>query len=196
MTGTHTYDVDGIDPLTVTISDTDGGATTVASGSATIADAPPSAAATQSPVTATVGQPFSGAVAAFSAIFGTYAKPITDFTATIDWGDGTAPTQGTLVATATPGVYQVTGLHTYSNSGVNSGGPPSAPTGTFPISVLVHDQAGTTLLVTNTATVDDLAITRHRRSSTRPVTAVCRLRTRSPTSTSRTSSARRNRFRR
>ena len=130
--GTHTYNMEGIDQLTVTISDADGGATTVANGSATIADAPPVAAATQPPVTTTEGQPFSGAVAAFSAISGIYARPITDFTATIDWGDGTAPTQGTLVATATPGVYQVTGLHIYRDSGVNVGATPSVPSGYFP----------------------------------------------------------------
>ncbi len=159
VTGTHTYDVEGNDQLTVTISDHEGGATTVAKGSVTIADAPLSAAATPPPVTATVGQPFSGAVAAFSAIFGTYAKPITDFTATINWGDGSAPTQGTLVATAIPGVYQVTGTHNYSDSGVNIGGSPSVPAETFPISVSIQDQDGTTLLITNTATVEDRAIT-------------------------------------
>ena len=78
MTGTHNYNMEGIDQLTVTITDSNGGATTVAGGSATIADAPPIAAATQPPVTTTEGQPFSGAVAAFSAIFGTYAKPINE----------------------------------------------------------------------------------------------------------------------
>ena len=158
VTGTHTYDQEGNAPLTVTIRDIEGGATTVAIGTAAIADAPPTAAATQPAVMTTEGTPFAGAVATFSAINGTDVKPIGDFTATIDWGDGSAPTEGTIVASDTPGIYQVTGNHTYSDSGVNIGGTPSIPAGTFALSVLVHDDGGGALTIANTATVKDVAI--------------------------------------
>jgi hypothetical protein len=157
VSASHTFAEEGSYPLTVTISDT-GGATTVATGTATIADAPPVAAAAQPAVATTEGQRFAGAVAAFTAVVGTNPEPIADFTATIDWGDGTPPTEGNVIPTETPGAYLVSGIHTYVDSGVNIGGSPSVPSGTFPIAVLVHDEGGGTLLVKNAAMVGDVAI--------------------------------------
>ena len=52
----------------------------------------------------------------------------------------------------------MTGVHIYRDSGVNIGGSPTAQSGTFPISVLVHDEAGSVLLMNNSATVADVAI--------------------------------------
>jgi hypothetical protein len=110
-------------------------------------------------VAVTEGQAFTGAIASFSAIHGTQFEPLGDFTATVDWGDGTAPTQGTIVATSAPGVYRVAGSHIYADSGADVGATPNVPSGTFPISVLVREEGGGTLLVTNQATVRDVAIT-------------------------------------
>jgi hypothetical protein len=157
VTGTHTYLEEGNYPLAVTISDSRG-ATAVATGSAAIADVPPAASVVQPVVTATEGQEFSGAVASFIAIVGALAEPGGDFSATIDWGDGTAPTRGTIAATSTPGVYLVTGSHVYRDSGVNIGGTPRVPSGMFPVAVLVQDEGGGTRLIANEAAVRDVPI--------------------------------------
>ena len=145
-----------------------GGATTVISGSAKIADAPLTATAVQPtvdtteaalfPVPVFAPPAFSGPVAEFSdgnALPPTGSSSIADFTATIDWGDGTAPSAGTIVAllgTTTP-TYSVTGSHTYADAGVNGG------TGTYAIQVFVQDDGGSRLTLTNTAHVADIPIT-------------------------------------
>src|SRR5262249_41354612 len=64
-----------------------------------------------------------------------------DFTATIDWGDGTA-SSGTVTATS-PGHFQVSGTHTYSSAG------------TFPIGVTGRDNEHNAVSDTSTATVAD-----------------------------------------
>src|SRR5262249_22111230 len=51
-----------------------------------------------------------------------------DYAVTIDWGDGTPPTQGTVARSATGSGFDVLGSHTYT-------GVP-----TFPITIDVHDQ--------------------------------------------------------
>ena len=158
VTAGHLFVEEGSASFTTTITDA-GGVRSVATALASIIDAPPTAAAAQPSVTVTEGGVLSGAVATFSENFGTNPEALGDYTATIDWGDGTPPTEGTIVATAAPGVFQVTGLHTYSDSNVNIGGTPSVPSGSFPISVLVRDDGGTSLLIANTATVNDVAIT-------------------------------------
>src|SRR5262249_6851045 len=58
---------------------------------------------------------FSGAVATFANT--NPANPSTDFTATIDWGDGTTTT-GTVTGGA--GTFTVSGSHTYTSSGTKS----------------------------------------------------------------------------
>jgi len=40
-----------------------------------------------------------------------------DFTATIDWGDGTAPTTGTVSYNSVTKVYTVAGSHIYAEEG-------------------------------------------------------------------------------
>ncbi|HEX3446848.1 MAG TPA: Ig-like domain-containing protein, partial [Isosphaeraceae bacterium] len=167
INASHTYAEEGTHAYTVTVTDV-GGATTVISGSAKIADAPLTATAVQPTVDTTeaalfplpVFAPpaFSGPVAEFSdgnPLPPTGSSSIADFTATIDWGDGTAPSAGTIVAllgTTTP-TYAVTGSHTYADAGVNGGA------GTYAIHVFVQDDGGSRLTLTNTAHVADIPIT-------------------------------------
>ena len=47
--------------------------------------------------------------------------PLSDFTATIDWGDGTPLTAGTISQPVPGGAFIVSGSHTYADSGVNGG---------------------------------------------------------------------------
>ena len=127
VSAAHTYAEEGTYAYTVTVTD-DGGSVTIFSGSAIIADAPLTPSATQPAVNTTeasifpvpVFAPplFHGPVASF-----TDANPTrrsADFTATIDWGDGTPMTAGTLSQPGGVGTaYIVSGSHTYADSGVN-----------------------------------------------------------------------------
>ena len=67
-----------------------------------------------------------------------------DFAAVIDWGDGTAPSAGTM--TESDGVFTVTGSHTYENHG------------TYPVTVPSSRRSGPGVL----ATVHDDGDDRHR----------------------------------
>ncbi len=60
------------------------------------------------------GTQFNGAVASF--VDGTPSATQANFTSTIDWGDGTGPTPGT-VSGPTGGPFTVSGTHTYSSPG-------------------------------------------------------------------------------
>ena len=93
--------------------------------------------ATGIPVSATAGVQFSGTVATFTeAVPYTHAS---DYTATINWGDGTATT-GTVSA-ASGGGFAVGGSHTYANGGA------------YATSVTITDVQGATATATSTATV-------------------------------------------
>ena len=164
ITGSHTYAEEGNYQITV-IADDKGGSTTIANGQAEVADAPLSTVGLIQPAVSTdeatvfpipqFGTPlFSGPVAMFfdgNPLPPAGSSSIADFKASIDWGDGTAPTTGTIVyltGTTTP-IYEVTGSHTYATSGVNGG------VGTYTIQTSISDDGGSTLTVTNTASVAD-----------------------------------------
>ena len=152
----HLYTEEG--PFTLTVTLTDHTSTFTATGEVHVNDIAPVAANPQPVVTINEGAYFSGPVARFQEIYGTFAEPITDFTATIDWGDGSPNQVGTIVPTGTPGVYQVVGSHVYANLGNNIGGTPGNPTGTFTIAVVVHDDGGSNLTITNPATLTEVPI--------------------------------------
>jgi hypothetical protein len=153
----HTYLETGSYQLTVTITD-DGGSTAVAHGFASIADAPLSGS-TQTPAThdlsghtITEGIPFSTVVAVF-----TDANPtgtVSDFNyATIDWGDGSPMSNGTVIQPGGVGTtFAVVGSHVYADSHVNGG------TGSFPTIVNLHDVDGSTLVIDNSVKVADVPI--------------------------------------
>jgi hypothetical protein len=147
----HVYNEEGT--YTLTVSAKDNPAAFIASEQVTVNDTPPVAVNPQPTVTVTEGTQFILNVATFKEIYGTNAEPSSDFTATIDWGDGSPVTEGAIISTSTPGVYNVLGSKLYSDSGVNGG------VGHFTINVTVNDDGGTHLSITNTANVSDVPIT-------------------------------------
>ncbi|MDR3633479.1 MAG: Ig-like domain-containing protein, partial [Isosphaeraceae bacterium] len=139
--GTHTYTEEGTYLPIVTVDDTNGGASGQATDTATIADAPLSPIAAT--FSSTEGATFTGLVANF-----TDASPfgaVSDFTATIKWGDGTTST-GT-VKKASLGTFGVTGTHQYNEEG------------TYNVSVVVKDDGGSTTTVASTAQIADAPLT-------------------------------------
>jgi RHS repeat-associated protein len=132
ITGSHVYGDDGVYAVTVSISDSDG-LTTSATGSATILNvAPTLSAAVPGDIYAGFSQPIllaSFADPGFSSAAGSES-----FTATINWGDGSAPTSG-LVETingsaGVPTTGTITGTHEY------------AEPGTYTVTVTLTDDAG------------------------------------------------------
>ncbi len=168
ITASHDYVEEGVYAYTIVVTD-DGGATLTISGSAVIADADLSPTPTQPTVSTTeptifpvpVFSPplFSGQVASFTDANPappTGSSTIADFTATIDWGDGTPITAGTISQPGGPNTpYIVSGKHTYAASGVTTG---TGTSGTYPIQVFVVDSGGSRLTVDNVATVADVSI--------------------------------------
>jgi SdrD B-like domain/PKD domain len=132
VTGTHTYTEEGDYPVRVTITDTDnpyntGTATTPATvDDATISATPVREVLSTNPVTTTELATFTD-----DNPYG----PVTDFTATIDWGDGTPTSQGTITG-ATGGPFTVTGSHTYGQLG------------RYTITVTIVDDGGATTQAT------------------------------------------------
>ena len=91
------------------------------------------------------GQSFSGAVAAFT---GTDPNGQgTDFTAMIDWGDGSSLTAGTISGSAAAG-YTISGSHVYLEEGAN-----------LPLKVIVADQTDQQTTVSGLANVANAPLT-------------------------------------
>ncbi|HET6880071.1 MAG TPA: TIGR03118 family protein [Pirellulales bacterium] len=143
VSGTHTYadEATGL-PVTVVVNDAAGSQVVVAS-TADVADAP----LTPSSITfsATEGAAYSGQVATFTD--GNSNATAADFTAEVDWGDGTAPSAGAVTA-APGGVFVVTGLHTYAEE-----------TSTHSVTVNIVDRGGSATSVTSQAKVADAPLT-------------------------------------
>ena len=156
----HTYAEEGQYPITITVTDA-GRSVTIISSTALIADADLVPTPTQ-PAVDTIeagvfpvpqfGAPlFSGPVASFTDDNPT--APLSDYTVTIDWGDGTPPSAGSVIQPGPVGSpFVVYGKHTYADAGVNGG------TGTYPIQVFITDVGGSKLTVDNTAFVLDRPI--------------------------------------
>jgi hypothetical protein len=104
VSGSHTYAEEGSYTVTVQISDLDGNSVT-ATGSATIADA---ALTASGRVMKQSHDSISGVVASF--IDADAGGAVSDYTATISWGDGTS-SAGAIAAAG--GGFSVSGTHTY-----------------------------------------------------------------------------------
>jgi uncharacterized repeat protein (TIGR03803 family) len=142
VAGTHAWSEETSPalPYTVTVTVTDGiSQTATVRDTATVADAALSAG----PAVTIVGMEealFSGTVATFRDA--NPGAPLSDFTATINWGDG-AISAGTVSGS---GPFTVTGSHTYLEGGSYS---------TF---VTLQDVGGSTLTVSGMATISDYAL--------------------------------------
>jgi FG-GAP-like repeat len=133
--GRHTYAQAGHPDLVTTVRDICSTTSASAHSPVTIADAPLSASGV--PVSAYARYPATVVVATFTD-GNPLAKP-GDFTATVDWGDGTS---GPASVTARAGGgFQVTGTTTYPT-------PDS-----YPVAVAIADTGGSTASATTTATI-------------------------------------------
>jgi hypothetical protein len=151
VTAPHTYAEAGNYQITLTATDA-GGATTVAHGAAVIADAKLTASA---PVALT---PTTGALLS-NVVVGTFTDantgaPDSDFSATIDWGDGTATSIGTVVAATPAGTFNVLGTHAY------------AKPGSYATRIVVTDVDGSVVNIPGTATVSDASLAGSARNFT------------------------------
>lgn len=126
VSGSHPYTEEGSYQILITIHDTGGQATSFSS-SATVADAPLSSQGFTIGFTQLRALPDTTVVAHFSD-----ADPngmVSDYSATINWGDNTTPSMGTIVPSPSGG-FDVQGGHTYAVSGAR------------PISVVIVDTLG------------------------------------------------------
>jgi hypothetical protein len=162
ITAAHVYTEEGSYQILTTVTDA-GGAVAVLHGEADVADAKLSQATAQPdvhtiespifPVPAYANPLFTGPVGSF--VDSNPGGTVDDFKATIDWGDGTATSFGTISQDPATGAFIVTGSHTYGDAGVTTG---TGTFGTFPITIHVTDVGGSKLTVNNSAKVDDRSI--------------------------------------
>ena len=143
--GTHTYPQAGNFTITVNISDGGGGTASVQSPVQVVAAPLAIQPASIPPVV--VGNTFTTAVASF-----TDPNPFdtaSDFTSTIDWGNGNV-NSGQIVAAT--GGFKVRGTNIYSQL--------SGPAQVYPITITIVDEhAPDPYVVTNTVQVQDAGIT-------------------------------------
>jgi PKD repeat protein len=150
--GAFTYPDEGTFALTIAITDADttnnpGGVPTTAetTGLVVVNDAALTPAATQPTIPAlTEGTPFSGAVSAFTDA--NTAATAADFTAQIDWGDGSPISLGSFVV-GSGGAVTVDGTHTYKQDGA------------YTIRVVSTDDGGSVVTTTTIAVVGDPDLT-------------------------------------
>ena len=136
----HTYLLAGDFLLTTTIHDA-GGSLTGHSSSIQVVN-PMTASGVN--VAATEGASFTGTVARFN-VSDPNAMAV-DFGATINWGDGTAPSGSPIAANSTGG-FVVTGTHVYAEEG------------TFTPTVAITDGGFNSTITSGTASVADAALT-------------------------------------
>jgi hypothetical protein len=140
VSGSHTYAEEGTYTATIKITDSTSAlnTATVTTG-ATVSDA--ALKGTGVPVAAIEGLPFSG-VNIGSFTDADPAGTVSDYTATVDWGDGTAHTTGTISG-PDGGPFPVTGGHVYTKAG------------SYTITVVATDIGGATTTWTDPVAVRD-----------------------------------------
>ena len=145
VSGSHTYGEENHYATKVTVTDTQLALNTAtATGAATVGDAPITATGT-TVAAQTTGTSFTAPVAAFTD--GNAAAPLGDFTASVDWGDGTT-SAGTITQPGGVGTtFSVAGTHSYASHG------------SYTVTVTVNDVGGSTTSVTDAVDVADAVTT-------------------------------------
>ena len=140
VSGSHSYAEEGMKTATVVLSDdSPGTATGTATATLQVADA--TLLATGTTIALSEGSSFNGVVATF-----TDADPagtVADYSATIDWGDGST-TAGSV--TASNGGFNVSGSHKFVEDG------------TYTVTVTIADVGGSTTNATTKANIAEAAL--------------------------------------
>ncbi len=137
VTGQYTYTTAGTYTTSVTVALANG-STSTGTGQANIAYPSPYTP-TSNLIVIPAYQPIdNGTLATFTGATGQTAA---DFTASINWGDGSTTPASVVSDPTMSGVFDVNGTHTYTNPG------------TYPIAIMVSDQIGNPFSITTTATV-------------------------------------------
>src|SRR5262249_10171986 len=142
---------EGTYQVAVTVTDSDGATPISVTGTSTavIADALLSPADPQPTLTVTEGIG-TGLVPVSTFTDANPGAPATDFTAVIDWGDGSPTSLGQV--TGRGGVFTVPGSHTYVEESAN------LIPATYTIVVNIVDDGGSRLTTTTTASVTDATL--------------------------------------
>ncbi len=111
ISGSHTYDDPGQFDVTLYVTGPDG--QTISDNTTVVVVSPILINATSQTINTTEGTPFDGAVASFTV--NDPNAQASDYSATIDWGDGTNQDTGDIAANANGG-FDVTGKHTYTSA--------------------------------------------------------------------------------
>jgi hypothetical protein len=137
VSGTHVYTDEG--SFTGSVQINEAGITIAGSSGTLTASVAEGDALTGSPMvlTATEGQSFSGAVASFTDTY--VSSPASDFSANIDWGDGTTSTGR---VNGGNGSFAVSGTHTYQEDG------------SFPVAVTLTENSPGSASARVTSSVD------------------------------------------
>lgn len=140
VSGTHTYAATGTFSVTVTLSD-DAPGTDTAQATSTAHVGTTALSVTADSFTVHEHVAFNGTVATFTD--SNKASTAASFTATINWGDGTPATAGTI--TGSGGSFTVTGQHTYADE----------MTASFTVTVSENSPGTSTGSASGTATVTE-----------------------------------------
>jgi hypothetical protein len=145
------YAEEGTDTTKVTITDNSLPLNTAtASGTASVADAPITATAKPILPPQTTGVS-SGSLLVATFVDANPSAPTSDFTASINWGDGSVPSTGSVTQPGVPGtLFDVSGTHTYAS---HVGSP-------FTVTVTIKDVGGSPpATVQDSVVVADAVIT-------------------------------------
>jgi hypothetical protein len=147
VAGSHTYLEEGNAITSITVTENQSASSASGTGSAVTADMPLTASAPSAPVQAVAGQTVTATVATFTDTAG-LAEPVANYAASINWGDGTAATAGTIVLQS-GSTFNVIGSHIYAVAGAYSAqvtiGHESAPAVTVASAVDVARHPGPTI---------------------------------------------------
>ena len=141
VTGSHQYAEEGTYALAITVHH-DSAADVTVNGSATVAD--PAISATGGLQLSSIeGSTAAGGLATFTDPGG--AEALSDYSATINWGDGTS-SAGSISYDASSGLFTVSGSHTYAEEGIYA-----------PVVTIGHDSTPA-VSVTDSMTVSDASV--------------------------------------